>query len=79
MCHKLKDEDEDTYVIHPLLQVGPGRGGDIYLQFDWKVSHDFRKNLRRCYGIFFSVSEVCKESQVWIKGSKEDLKSVVDE
>ena len=27
MCHKLKDEDEDTYVIHPLLQVGPGRGG----------------------------------------------------
>ena len=32
MCHKLKDEDEDTYVIHPLLQVGPGRGGDhIYI------------------------------------------------
>lgn len=28
---------------------------------------------------FFSVSEVCKESQVSIKGSKEDLKSVVDE
>ena len=26
MCHKLKDEDENTYVIHPLLQVGPGRG-----------------------------------------------------
>ena len=36
MCHKLKDEDEDTYVIHPLLQVGPGRGGDhiyIYIYF----------------------------------------------
>ena len=32
MCHILKDEDEDIYVIHPLLQVGPGRGGDhIYL------------------------------------------------
>ena len=32
MCHKLQDEDEDTYVIHPLLQVGPGRGGDhIYI------------------------------------------------
>ena len=28
MCHILKDEDEDIYVIHPLLQVGPGRGGD---------------------------------------------------
>ena len=28
MCHNLKDEDEDTYVIPPLLQVGPGRGGD---------------------------------------------------
>ena len=32
MCHILKDEDEDIYVIHPLLQVGPGRGGDhIYI------------------------------------------------
>ena len=32
MCHKLKDEDENTYVIRPLLQVGPGRGGDhIYV------------------------------------------------
>ena len=35
MCHNLKDKDADTYVIHPLLQVGPGRGGDhiyIYIQ-----------------------------------------------
>ena len=31
MCRKLKDEDEDTYVIHPLLQVGPGRGVTIYI------------------------------------------------
>lgn len=30
MCHILKDEDEDTYVIHAFPQVG--RGGDhIYL------------------------------------------------
>ena len=29
--HNLQDEDEDTYVILPLLQVGPGRGGDIYI------------------------------------------------
>ena len=28
MCHNLRDEDANTYVIHPLLQVGPGRGGD---------------------------------------------------
>ena len=27
-CHNLKDEDEDTYVIHPFPQVGPGGGGD---------------------------------------------------
>ena len=26
MYHNLKDEDEDTYVIHPLPLVGPGRG-----------------------------------------------------
>ena len=26
MCDNLKDEDEDTYVIPPLLQVGPGGG-----------------------------------------------------
>ena len=30
MCHNLKDEDADTYVIHPLLQVGPGRGVTTY-------------------------------------------------
>ena len=29
MCHNSKDEDEDTYVIHPLLQVGPGGGVTI--------------------------------------------------
>ena len=31
MCHNLKDEDANTYVIHPLLQVGPGRGVTIYI------------------------------------------------
>ena len=34
MCHKLKDENEDTYVIHPLLQVGAGRGGDHMYIYD---------------------------------------------
>ena len=28
MYHNLKDEDEDTYVIHPLPLVGPEWGGD---------------------------------------------------
>jgi len=31
MCDNLKDEDEDTYVIPPLLQVGPGGGDHIYI------------------------------------------------
>ena len=30
MCHKLKDEDEDTNVINP-LEVGPGGGVTIYI------------------------------------------------
>ena len=35
MCHNLKDEDEDTYVIHPVILVGPGRGGDhIYIYIE---------------------------------------------
>ena len=38
MCHKLKDEDEDTYVIHPLLQVGPGRGGDHIYIYIYKIN-----------------------------------------
>ena len=42
MCHKLKDEDENTYVIHPLLKVGPGRGGDhiyIHIMYICMLSH----------------------------------------
>ena len=46
MCHILKDEDEDIYVIHPLLQVGPGRGGDhiyIYIYIcNMYLIHDLR-------------------------------------
>ena len=40
MCHILKDEDEDISVIHPLLQVGPGRGGDhIYIYIRYIIIH----------------------------------------
>ena len=49
MCHNSKDEDEDTYVIHPLLQVGPGGGGDhIYIYIYIYVPNDF--------AFFFSTS-----------------------
>ena len=43
MCHNLKDEDEDTYVIPPLLQVGPwGGGGEhIYTYIICKCIHVF--------------------------------------
>ena len=34
-CHNLKDEDEDTYVIHPLPHVGPGGRVTIYI---WTIN-----------------------------------------
>ena len=46
MCHNLKDEDADTYVIHPLLQVGPGRGGvTIYIYIYVYVSYHMCINI----------------------------------
>ena len=44
MCHKLKDEDEDTYVIHPLPLVGPGWGGDQINMSYMEMTHRMHGN-----------------------------------
>ena len=58
MCHILKDEDEDIYVIHPLLQVGPGRGGDhIYIYISRVITHQSLSYIYMIYMVFYRKSD----------------------